>query len=228
MIDLKARERKRSSQNGEDGVIVALLAGYVEPYSYPTVAAEIGWHPGENNTNWLRDAHEWTVYAFDAAQHDSNDYSRVKLTAKNIAACFRANNVPLVLGLLSIDVDGQDLYLLRSLLNGGYCPAIIVCEYNAALGPHTSITVPEDADWAWDGTDHFGASLKALSRTAVYCGYQLVYCESSGTNAFFVNRKILGPEDFEHPDRAAERLWVPPGYTPHVRSAPGRNWVRIG
>lgn len=44
----------------------------------------------------------------------------------------------------------------------------------------------------WDGTCFFGASLAALEVVAKHHGYQLVYSDSVGVNAFFVDTAIIG------------------------------------
>lgn len=79
-----------------------------------------------------------------------------------------------VIDLLSIDIDGDEYYILESLET--MRPRVIICEYNP--------TIPADIDLYAPYGSNFGASVTALSRIAVAKGYQLVAL--THTNAFFV------------------------------------------
>jgi hypothetical protein len=183
---LAACERRVHSQNGEDGV-VAELVRRLAPRSF---AVEIGTGDGnECNTRRLRER-GWDVVMLDVDPHGSPEVTRALVTAENVNALLAAHRVPYDLGLLGVDVDGNDLWLLLA-LDRSYRPAIIVIEYNATLGPADALAVPYRPDGVWDGTNHFGASLRALAVVARARGYALVYCESAGVNAFFVRRDLL-------------------------------------
>ena len=43
----------------------------------------------------------------------------------------------------------------------------------------------------WDGTNYFGASIRALYNLGKIKGYSLIYAESMGVNLFFVKDSIL-------------------------------------
>ena len=101
------------------------------------------------------------------------------------------------LGVLSVDVDGNDYWFLQALLP--LRPALIVIEYNASFGLR-SLSVPYDPIFdrhqkhasGW----YHGASLTALCRLADAQGYALVAVSDSGGNAFFVRRDLLGSSQF--------------------------------
>ena len=92
--------------------------------------------------------------------------------------------------MVSIDVDGNDLWIWRAL--DAARPRIVVIEYNAHLDHKRPLVQPYDPDWAWDGTDWFGASLGALELVAAEKGYALVHTELCGVNAFFVRADLAG------------------------------------
>lgn len=92
--------------------------------------------------------------------------------------------------LLSIDIDYNDYWVWRALSD--IRPRVVVIEYNAALKPPLSLTVPYDPDRSWTGTGHFGASLCALEALGREKGYSLVGCCFSGVNAFFVRDDLVG------------------------------------
>jgi hypothetical protein len=93
------------------------------------------------------------------------------------------------LGVLSIDVDGNDYWFLEALMP--LRPALIVVEYNASFGLR-SLSVPYDS--AFDRHQkhasgwYHGASLTALDRLAGLHGYALIAVSEAGGNAFFVRR----------------------------------------
>jgi len=76
--------------------------------------------------------------------------------------------------LLSIDIDGNDYYIVESLET--LRPRLIVCEYNP--------TIPADIDLFAEYGNYFGASVAALERIARTKSYRLVAL--TDTNCFFV------------------------------------------
>jgi hypothetical protein len=99
------------------------------------------------------------------------------------------------LGILSIDVDGNDYWFLKRLLS--IKPAIIVAEYNASFLLRR-ITVPYKPDFERhrehpSGLYH-GASLAAIAHLCQHNGYSLVEISESGVNVFFVRDDLLTPE----------------------------------
>ena len=91
------------------------------------------------------------------------------------------------LDLLSMDLDGNDVFLLERLLQK-YKPKIIVAEYNGKIPFGVRITVPYSANRWHVGDDFFGASLSEL--IARLPDYRLVTCGLSGANAFFVRNEL--------------------------------------
>lgn len=101
-------------------------------------------------------------------------------------------------GILSIDVDGNDYWFLRRLM--GLNPAIVVCEFNPVFGLRP-ISVPYDDRFERFEKHasglYFGASLSALNHVCRQHGYTLMAVSSNGVNAFFVRSDLLVPGDTE-------------------------------
>lgn len=98
------------------------------------------------------------------------------------------------IGVLSIDVDGNDYWFLKVLIE--IRPAIIIAEYNSVFGTR-SITVPYAPDF--DRTNYprwtyYGASLAAIARLTREHGYSLV-AQTGGINIFFMRDDLLLPSD---------------------------------
>ncbi len=97
-------------------------------------------------------------------------------------------------GLVSIDVDGVDYWLLHALTV--VSPRILVVEYNSLFGPNARVTVPYSPDFdrtaAHFSNLFFGASHAALTDLASEKGSRS-WVRTAGTNGFFVRRDVLGP-----------------------------------
>lgn len=90
------------------------------------------------------------------------------------------------LDLLSIDVDGNDYYILESLKNIN--ARVILCEYNP--------TIPYFMDMYGDYPSNFGASVSALNRIAENKGYFLACLTDA--NCIFIKKKYKWLfEDYE-------------------------------
>jgi hypothetical protein len=92
------------------------------------------------------------------------------------------------IGLLSIDIDGNDYWVWKAIDTVN--PVIVLSEYNAVLGDLHELTVPYRADFdrsrAHYSNQYFGASIRALAALAKSKGYTFVGTTSTGCNAFFV------------------------------------------
>ena len=117
------------------------------------------------------------------------------LTLENISVIEDwARNKPI--GILSIDVDGNDFWFLQRLIK--LKPALIICEYNAFFG-HRPLTVPYDPGFdrtvkhqSWT---YYGASLMALTLLAESNEYSLCDVSVAGVNCFFIRNDLLASGD---------------------------------
>ena len=99
------------------------------------------------------------------------------------------------IGLLHIDLDGNDYWILDSLDIDKYSPDILILEYNSNFGPDRFITVPYDPlfsciDAHYSG-QYFGASISALDSLARQKGYYFIGSNSAGNNAYFLKNEFL-------------------------------------
>lgn len=160
------------AQGGEDRLCLRLLKRIG---IRSRCAVEFGAIDGitKSNTAYFRDVLGWRVILFDSDPRGPaiHEVHRVRLTADNINDTFAAYGVPEDLDLLSIDIDGNDLWVWRALT---YRPSLVIIEYNPRWTFRRSRTVPYDpARDTWDKTDYYGASALALTRLAREKGYVL-------------------------------------------------------
>lgn len=114
---------------------------------------------------------------------------------------------PEQIDLLSIDIDGMDIYLLSAL---GFRPRVLCIEYNAKFPAGLSKRPVFDPAYRYKGADYMGSSLSALSEAADRKGYVLVGTNLVGVNAFFVRKDLIDGK-FAGPF-TPEALYNPPRY----------------
>lgn len=201
---LAASEFKVFSQWGEDGIVQHLVG--IVPIERP-VFVEFGVQDyRESNTRFLLVNDNWSgvVLDGDAANIEAirrdDLYWRHNLkaecafvTRENINDLLRAAGLAGDIGLLSIDIDGNDYWLWEAI--DAVNARIVIVEYNARFGAERAVSVPYDPRFERARAHHsmiyYGASLGALSALGRRKGYALVGCCTAGNNAFFVRRDCL-------------------------------------
>jgi hypothetical protein len=130
------------------------------------------------------------------------------VNAENVNAVV-AEAIPDVnaIDFLSIDIDGNDAYVMANL---SFDPKVICIEYNAKFRANLSKAQRYDPNRPWGGTDYFGASLKAVTEVGEAKGYRLVGTGITGSNAFFVRNDLAG--NLFTDDRSPDYLYNPPRY----------------
>jgi hypothetical protein len=213
-------EHRSFSQSGEDGIIREIFHRIGVEYKFFVECA-----PGdglENNTTSLLVAgwkgvwiegdrkHADAIshrFARRLKQHQLTFLHRF-ITAENIEIFLGEADVPTDFDLLSIDLDCNDYWVWKQVER--YRPRVVVVEYNAIFPPGHDWVVEYAATAAWDGTSNSGASLTALELLGANKGYRLVGCNLAGTNAFFVDERLV--QDFFSAPFTAENHYEPPRY----------------
>ena len=113
-------------------------------------------------------------------------------------------------GLLSLDLDGNDYHFIEEILNAGKSSDIVVLEYNARFPVGSEWVMPYDPKHVWTGGDYFGASLTSFTNLLQKFNYKLVACSIQGSNAFFINEAHL--DAFKDINFSIDELYQPPLY----------------
>ncbi len=110
------------------------------------------------------------------------------ITKENINELLRQSGFDEDLGILSIDIDGNDYWVLQEI--NVVKPRILICEYNPIYGADRAATIPYASDFyrtkAHYSNLYFGCSIKALVALAKRKGYSFIGTNSNACNAFFV------------------------------------------
>lgn len=218
----KGRITKPTTQNDEALILKELL----RRFDIPRCFIEFGFSGWEFNCAPI--AYEWQGLLLDGDEYNitiaktilpkrvearhlwitRETLSEVKEWAKDKA-----------IGILSIDVDGNDYWFWQELL----ClkPAMLIAEYNSTFGLRP-ITVPYNPlfDRLKTGKTYYGASLTALAK--LFEGYSLIEVTNSGVNSFFIRNDLIGKHDRPLDPEAAYREM------PHADgSRPDERWEKI-
>ena len=198
-------EFKVSSQWGEDGIIQYLINNInIQNNTFVEFGVE---KYTESNTRFLLQNNNWNGLVLDGSSENisyiKNDPIYWKhnlkaehafLTAENINQIISSNGISGDIGLLSIDVDGNDYWLWEAI--NCISPNIVVIEFNSLFGKKEKVSVPYKSNFVWTN-EHFsnlywGASLSAMEYLGEKKGYSLVGINSVSSNAFFVKDELIG------------------------------------
>jgi hypothetical protein len=201
--DLADYEFKVFSQWGEDGIIQYLSKAIEMKHK---TFIEFGVESFmEANCRFLLMKDNWSGYVIDASSSNiatlKNSYFYWKYQIDAVNAFVTKDNINDLLaescfdedvGILSIDIDGNDYFILEAI--NAVRPRILICEYNAVFGAR-KISVPYDPDFSRTRKHYsnlyWGASLSAMTFLGNRKGYSLVGINSSACNAFFVRDDLL-------------------------------------
>lgn len=203
--DIHEAEFKVFSQWGDDGIIQYLINQIDIPvHSFIEFGVE---NYIESNTRFLLINNNWSGLVMDGSPDNiayiQNDeiYWQHDLTA--VCAFIDTNNINNLIseagfsdeiGLLHIDIDGNDYWVWKAIevVN----PVIVIVEYNSSFGKDRAITIPYNPAFCrmqahYSGL-YAGASLLALCDLAEEKGYYFIGTNSAGNNAYFVRKNKIG------------------------------------
>ncbi|MBX9795996.1 MAG: hypothetical protein K2Y03_03825 [Sphingomonas sp.] len=204
--DLSDYEFQVFSQWGEDGIIQHLVEAMP---GIPRQFIEFGVESfTECNSRFLMMKDGWSGFIIDGSEKHVADiqsrhwYWQHDLTAHcafidkdNIASLLDKSGFFPEPGILSVDIDGVDWFVLEAL--GAWKPWIVIVEYNGLFGPEAPVSVPYDPAFVrhqkhYSGL-YWGASLAAFDTLLAPRGYRLAGTNRAGSNAFFVRTdKVQG------------------------------------
>ena len=202
--DLSDVEFQVYSQWGEDGIIDWLINKFPEiPKSFLEIGTE---NYKESNTRFLLVNKNWDGFLIEADKVAVKDIKSQRvfwkhnlkienkfITKDNINTIIKKINIPKKIGLLSLDVDGVDYWIMNNL--SVLEPSIIVCEYNSLFGQKKSVTVPYKKNFIRSEEHYsnlyYGASIKAFVELMKKKNYFLIGTNSAGNNAFFLKKNLF-------------------------------------
>lgn len=169
------------SQNGESIVLDELFSKLKIKRGR---LVDIGAGDGQylSNTNYFYQK-GWTGMNIDADSKGSEFVLQKFITSENVmdAIAYWAN---VGFDLLSIDIDGNDYWILDEILSH-VKPPVIIFEVNSQLPVDKSWVMPYDPDHRWDGSWFYGMSYLAGEKLCNKHGYK-IYSVVNRTNIIAV------------------------------------------
>jgi hypothetical protein len=186
------------TSDGEDGIILYLLdqmkdvppffvdigAGDCIKGNCTTLAVHFGWQGLFIDQDSSQLAVGRSFYKHKLSSGVNIKMIEQQIRAGNINELLKKESLPGEIGLLSIDIDGNDYWVWKAV--DIIRPRIVIIEAKVEFGPG-NIIVP-DGDHNHHSVDKMynGASVEALRILGKEKGYKLVGSNKSGYNLFFV------------------------------------------
>lgn len=203
----RLKQPRASSEANEAEILLRLAKGV------PKTFIEFGFHPVEFNCVPFAKDHSWKGLLIDGGRREVEDAKRLWPTDRLtiVERFLTLDSLDIIrghfdkIGILSIDVDGNDYWFLKALID--LEPAILCVEYNSTFGLRP-ITVPYHPQFdrhnyhprGW----YHGASLSAIASLCASHGYGIAAGADGNCNAFFTKSGRLSPEDIFKPKRLRE------------------------
>jgi len=198
-------EFKIFSQFGDDGIIQYLIKNInIKNETFIEFGVE---DYLESNTRFLMMNNNWSGFVMDGSTDNMNKLSQQswywKYNLTQRAVFIDKDNINDLLkntgftdiGILCVDLDGNDYWIFKQIDLSTINPSIIIIEYNSIFGKNRAIVVPYDKKFirtkAHYSNLYAGASLSALNFEAAQKGYALVGSNLAGNNAYFVRKDLL-------------------------------------
>jgi hypothetical protein len=213
--------KKCFSQTDEDGITLEILKrlGSLNDGVY----AEFGVGDGTENNSLVLAALGWRGFwvggesiRINTAHVDNEKFAYFKewITLENIMELARKGLAQIKserIDVISLDLDGNDIYFTEKLLASGFRPKLFIVEYNAKFPPPIEFQIEYDPQHIWQADDYFGASLGSFEKLFRRFHYRLVCCNShTGSSAFFIDAKYA--ELFLDVPLDIDKIYVGPRY----------------
>lgn len=193
------------SQWGDDGIIQYLI--HKLDIKFKTFVEFGVENYRESNTRFLLINNNWAGLVLDGSEvhinYIKNDIiswgyelyaKQTFITKENINDVLA--NIPFnkELGILSIDIDGNDYWVWKEITVVN--PIIVIVEYNSVFGIENPWTIAYQSDFVRSreeaGILFYGSSLLSLCDLAKEKGYSFFGCNSAGNNAYFIRNDKVG------------------------------------
>jgi len=205
-LNVQEAEFKVFSQWGEDGIVQYLINKLpIENEVFVEFGVE---DYTESNTRFLLENDNWSGLVMDGSYENiksikkSEIYWKYDLVAREVFITrdnidpiiddfIQNNNLKKEIGLLSVDIDGNDYFIWDAIKS--IDPIIVICEYNSVFGKKHNCTIPYDEAFVRTKKHYsnlyFGASIQAVCKLAKSKGYEFIGTNKNSVNAFFVKKE---------------------------------------
>ena len=204
---------KKYAQFGEEAIFDFIFENIQTTDNYLVDLGAGGLGCKMSNTQYLIEK-GWSGLRIDGNTDPNSDIKKEFITTENIIHLFEKYRVPETFDLLSIDIDGNDFWVLKNIFDGGYYPRVIINEFNGCIEQGVSKVMKNNPTHSWGNNDYYGASFEAFNKLCRSYGYVLIY-QVATTNMIFVKRESVLKKDYSI-------TYTQNQYHPH---SPNREWI---
>jgi hypothetical protein len=199
----RARQRFRQSgfSNFDEERMLAEFVARLLPEGHDRIAVDIGAGDGIRGSNtYALFRQGWRGVGFEGDERRARRLSRAYksfdrvearqalVTPSNVVELLCEHDVPTDFGVLSLDIDSYDYWVLDSILES-FRPRVVVTEINEKIPPPVRFVVKYDPDFRLQH-HFFGYSITSLEELCRRHDYALIALEYN--NAFIAPCELLG------------------------------------
>ncbi|MBC7931734.1 MAG: hypothetical protein H7Z38_14335 [Rubrivivax sp.] len=197
----KQRFRQSGFSNFDEELLLERFIAELLPADYSRTAVDIGAGDGLRGSNtYALFLAGWTGLGVEGDEKRARRLARAYknlegvaalcalVTPTNVVELLKAHNIPREFGVLSLDIDSYDYWVLDALLEA-FRPRLVVTEINEKIPPPVKFVVGYDPDFRLQH-HFFGYSIASLEDLCERHGYALIALEYN--NAFLAPRELRG------------------------------------
>jgi hypothetical protein len=187
--EIKDHSNKKYSQYGEEGYLRFIFENVGVKDGF---FVDLGANDGKylSNTRYFKE-HGWSGILIDGQEFKG--VHRHYITAENINELLKRYGVQNEFDLLSIDIDGNDYWVLRKILSC-FRPRLIISEYNSEFTD--ARTIEYDPTFHFRATDYYGYTFEAGLKLAEEFGYRVIF-QNCNLNMYYLRKDLLEDPEME-------------------------------
>jgi len=147
---------------------------------------------GANDGTWLSNTKLFREMGWKSLLIDGQEFPGIEhefITKETVLEVFERHKVPKSFDLLSLDIDGNDYWVLEEVLTK-YKPRVIISEYNAEHDPKESKAIEYDPFFSFKCDDYYGYTYEAGRKLAKRFGYEIVF-QNGDLNLYYVIKELV-------------------------------------
>lgn len=148
---------------------------------------------GANDGKWLSNTRSFADSGWDGlmidGKHENEYVKKHFVMTSNIISLLYGYGVPQSFDLLSIDIDGNDYWVLDAILNL-YRPRVIISEFNSEFDPSESKAIKYDPNFVFKGNNYYGYTYEAGKKLAAKHGYKIIH-QTNNLNLYYVRADLI-------------------------------------
>jgi len=197
--ELIYQNKPHVSQNGEEHYLDFIFQNIGVKYKF---LVDIGANDGMflSNTKLFREK-GWESILID--REDFPGIGQEFVTVETVLEILDRYKCPIEFDLLSLDIDGNDYWVLEKILSK-YKPRVIISEYNSEHDPLESKAIEYDPFFVFKCDDYYGYTFSAGLKLAERFGYKVVY-QNGDLNMYYLRKDEL--PNFRFTVNAVKKAW---------------------